>query len=117
MNDISAYMAEQLAVQLAKEKDNIIHACVRNRVGPSVRIKEVLGANRVRCLIVSPRMEMWQLDNQDLVEIWAPEVKSEPTEDGRGSRMVASIAYRVHGVTPAEEKAIEQLKNEGFKNE
>ncbi len=111
MNDISTYMAGELAKKMAEEKDNILRACIRNRVGPDVRIKDVLITGRItRGTATDEKSEMWCLDSQPLVEIWEPEVK---TEDGR---MTVSIAYRV-AFSPELKKIAEQMKNEGISNE
>ncbi len=96
INDLSKYMAEQLAAQLAEEQDKIVQACIRKRVGPEVRIKDVLIANRISRVDGSDeKSEIWLLDGRPMVEIWKPETKDEATADGNGTRMVASIAYRV----------------------
>jgi hypothetical protein len=96
INDLSAYMAGELAKQLALEKDKILHACVRNVVGPSVRIKDVIITGRIRCeQAADSKSELWSLDGKPLVEIWAPETRDEPTPDGNGTRMVVSISYRM----------------------
>lgn len=95
MNDLSAFMAEQLGQQLALEKDKILQACVRKEVGPAVRIRDVLIANRVTRGGDDGKSEVWLLDGKPLVQIWSPVVKDEPAPDGIGTRMVASISYRL----------------------
>jgi hypothetical protein len=105
MNDLSTYMAGELAKQMALEKDKILTACIRNVVGPGVRIKDVLTTGRVRADVNDDnKSEFWKLDGKPLVEIWPPETK---IEDGR---MTVSISYKVAGV----DHAAEQKEKEGL---
>lgn len=99
-------MAGELARKMAEEKDRIVTACIRNVVGPEVRIKDVLVAGRVKCLVgKDDKSEIYTLDGEPLAEIWPPEVK---TEDGR---MTVSISYRVLNKPAA---AADQAKKEGL---
>ncbi len=109
MNDLSEYMASELAKKMAEEKDNILRACVRNRVGPAVRIKDVIITGRLRADVSDDsKSELWSLDSKPLVQIWPPETK---IDDGR---MTVSISYRMPDPTPEEKAKIEQMKQEGI---
>ncbi len=109
MNDLSTYMAGELAKKMGEEKDNILRACIRNRVGPEVRIKDVLVTGRVAYADMGDgKSEMWKLDGQPLVQIWPPETK---VEDGR---MTVSISYKLADPTPEERARMEQMKKEGI---
>ncbi len=102
-------MAIDLAKKMAEEKDNILRACIRNRVGPEVRIKDVLITGRVKAMrIDGEKGELWTLDGEDLLVIWEPETK---IEDGR---MTVSISYRIPNPTPEEKTKIEQMRKEGI---
>ncbi len=102
-------MAGELAKKLGEEKDNILRASIRNRIGPEVRIKDVLVTGRVtRGTTVDSKSELWMLDGKPLVEIWEPEVKSVE------GRITASISYRFPDPTPEERARIEQMRKEGI---
>ncbi len=102
-------MATELAKKMAEEKDNILRACIRNRIGPAVRIKDVITTGRIRADVSDDnKSELWSLDGKPLVEIWQPEVKD---VDGR---ITASISYRIVDPTPEEKAKMEQMKQEGI---
>jgi len=109
MTDLSTYMATELAKKMGEEKDNIIRACIRNRVGPEVRIKDVITTGRLRADVSDDsKSELWSLDGQPLVQIWPPETK---VDDGR---MTVSISYKIPNPTPEEKARIEQMRKEGI---
>ncbi len=102
-------MATELAKKMAEEKDNILRACIRNRVGSEVRIKDVIITGRVaRGSSLDEKSEMWLLDGQPLVQIWPPETKVE------NGRMTVSISYKLADPTPEERAKMAQMRKEGM---